>query len=41
MIFGLRPRQNIKQKQKHQRPEEYEANVCQGARTPGSGREQQ
>jgi hypothetical protein len=39
MIFELRPRQNIEQKQNHQRPEEYEPKVCQGTRTPDSGRE--
>jgi translation initiation factor IF-1 len=28
VIFGLRPRQNIKQKQQAKHREEYEANVC-------------
>jgi hypothetical protein len=28
VIVGLRPRQNIKQKQQPKHPEEYQANVC-------------
>ena len=35
MIFRLRPRQKVKQKQQCQRPEECEANVCQDTRSPG------
>ena len=35
LIFGLRPRQKVKQKQQCQRPEEWEANVCQDTRSPG------
>jgi hypothetical protein len=30
-----------KKKQQYQRPEEYETNVCQGMRSPGSGGEKQ
>jgi hypothetical protein len=41
VIVGLRPRQKIKQKQQPKHPEEYEANVCQGARSPGCGRGKQ
>jgi hypothetical protein len=41
VTIGLWPRQNVKQKQQYQRLEEYETNVCQGTRSPGSGREKQ
>ena len=38
-IFGLRPRQKVKQKQQYQRPKECEAKVCQGTRGPDGARE--
>ena len=41
LIFGLRPRQKVKQKQQCQRPEECEANVCQDTRSPGGAGEKQ
>ena len=37
VIAGLRSRQNIKQKQQPKHSEEYEANVCKHARSPGYG----
>jgi hypothetical protein len=41
LIFMLRSRQKVKQKQQCQRPEECEANVCQDTRSPGCAGEKQ